>query len=159
MKKFVEQILIFMGCFFVSLLVGRLITVLPQRLFIDNYFEEGLAKYLIMVIFQTAIACIPVYIFIRKYGYRGNNTTNNYPVKSVIITITIAVLLVFLIHTIFTTPNEKFEEFENNEGFALRFIKTIPEAIFFIIAMILGYKSGYKKREKERQELISKKND
>ena len=157
MKKHIEAILIFMACFFVSLIVGRLIAVLPQRLVIDNYFEEGLARYLITVIFQTAIACIPVYIFVCKYGYRGNTTTNNYSVKSALITITIAVLLVCLIYTILTTPNERIREFENTEGFALRFIQTIPQAIFLIIAMILGYRSGYIKREKERAELTSNK--
>ena len=38
-------------------------------------------------------------------------------------------------------------------------LSAILQSILLGVFMILGYNSGYKKREKERQELISKKND
>ena len=184
MKKYFESILIYTGFIFLIIIVSG-IGVSIVRLILALIFEDHTetlreVKSPIFVILLTVIPFVLIYIFMRRIGYKKNQTYEKFPLKELLITIPVSLFLfrtmdlilrldirpatllgdwLFFItaeNNITTGPQYGafFREYYPTQYIILDFV----QLGLFGITMVLGFYMGYKKRGKDRQKITENKN-
>jgi len=167
MGRFVESTLWCIAYFLILVIfLGSFIYGLLNNL-IESATSEGTIRNILQTLVQTVVCCLLLYIIMFRSGHKGNITafTGKTTLKDMIIPITISVLLFQIllllnrIDFIMTLPQEHYLYIDRNKQEV--FISLLPrfllQSILYLISMILGYRNGYKKFDKERLEMLSNK--
>ena len=183
MKEYFNSILRYTAYLFAAigitmLIGGGLIIVL---IFIFNgLVEEGnWASNLTTVISRLFHAILPIavlYIAMHRIGYKRNTTYEENPnfVKELLIPIIISSLIFIIVDIsmkfslsqstfnissillrIFADVRTLTQEDIFEDYYSLLLLSTFLQSILQVFFMILGFYNGYKKRKKDRQEIIS----
>ncbi|MCL2159200.1 MAG: hypothetical protein FWH48_07325 [Oscillospiraceae bacterium] len=166
MGKFIESTLWCIGYFFLSsILIGSFVFGL-LNIGIEAAFSEETIKNLVQTIIETIVIGVILYIFMRINGHKGNITafSGKVTVKDMLIPIIISVLLfqtLSLLNDIDIRVNlpSEYYLFSANKQDALASLlpQFILQSAAYALFMIFGYNAGYKKYDKERTEMMSKK--
>ena len=166
MGKFV--VLTFRGVmyFLLSWIAGSFIRDLLSP-FIEAV-SVGAARYLVRVIIETVMACVFLYIIMRRGTHRGSiviiTEKKPMPLKEALMPIIISVLLAQilpLVQEIDFRINLEPEFYLYAAGSREAFISLLPQfalqSAVYAISMAWGYAQGYKKFSKDRMAMLSKK--
>ena len=174
MKEYIKSTLGFIACIFIAL-VSTILVATGSRLVIMLAMSTGQTRTLLDNGIFIIILCIFTYITMRTNAQKNKNNYEKQFIKKIFIPIITSILLFAIINVavnfffskplaiiltaVFTDYNDwglgGIEEYIFENHYFLFPLSNILQSILFGIFMILGYNSGYKKREKERQELIS----
>jgi len=177
MKEYLKSTLGFLVCIFIALILTILVAT-GTRLVITIAMSTGKTRTLFDNGIFIIILCVFTYITMQKNAHKNKNTYEKQFIKKLLIPIITSILLFAIINiavnfffskplaiiltAILTDYNQwgtGIEDYLFENHYFLFPLSTILQSILFGIFMILGYNSGYKKREKERKELMSKKQD
>jgi len=163
MGKFIESTLRCMIYFFLSWLAGKFVSDV-FTIVIESTTPPGTIRSLLRIASVMLFVCIFLYIIMHRTGHKGNITkfTEKKPLKEVLISIIIAVLLVQVIpllqeiQFIINLPPEHYlyVSQDKNEVFVSLLPRFILQSIVYIILMSVAYNSGYKKLEKDRNKMM-----
>jgi O-antigen/teichoic acid export membrane protein len=119
--------------------------------------QPGTIRDLLSMFSLIIVVSIFLYISMYRTGYRGNVTYEKRTMKKLLIPLIISVALLVIIITAMNIFNYNPNETDNElvDVLISAYINIIP----LPFVMFFGIIKGYKKREKERQELMSKKQD
>jgi hypothetical protein len=161
MREYIISTLVYMGCFLVSMVLGGLVAIIFAIGI--RFLPDGTISSFLSLSIHPVMASVFLYIIMRIYGYKGNITYEKKSVMKILIPIIISVLVLVTIWLIMAyTPYNPYapEGYPVEEDFSSYLLRIspqwIPQIILFILSMFFGYNSGYKKREKERRQLMSK---
>ena len=177
MKEYFKSTLLCLVCIFIALVLTILVAT-GSRLVIMIAMSTGQTRTLLDNGIFIIILCVFTYITMRTNAKKIKNTYEKQFIKKLIIPIITSILLFAIINiavsfffskplsiiltAFFTDYNDwglgGIEEYLFENHYFLFPLSTILQSILFGVFMILGYNSGYKRREKERQELMSNKN-
>ena len=155
MKEYFKTSLLYMVNFTASWFIGVLIHSFTLQLVINIAMSPGTIRNLINKLSLIIVVSIFLYITMSKTGYKRNVIYEQKTIKNLLIPIIISIILFVIIVTannIFVY-NHKKTDFDLVDGLISTYINLIP----YPFIMFLGIIRGYKKREKERQKLMSKK--
>ena len=177
MKEYLKSTLLCVVCIYSSIALASLAAVIPMIIISVNTSSvkiRGLSTALI----RTAVSYVFLYMTMRRNGYTYNKTYEKKSVKKLLIPIIISIIL-------FTIINIAMNYIFSNTIFGFTFILAefltdfdswsmdAPEILFenyyflfplsaavqsitYSFFMVLGFIHGYKKRGKERKEVVNK---
>jgi len=120
--------------------IGSRVNIVPM-LIISINVPVGTINSLLNTISQMVITCVLIFITMRIYGFKGNIAYEKKSAKEVLIPAILAILILYAIGIlIFGIPFEP---------------PFLLQAVIYLIFMLFGYHIGYRKREKDRQEMIN----
>jgi uncharacterized membrane-anchored protein len=157
MGEIIEETLKCMGWFFCSLLLGSGIELIPYA-FYAIIFTDKIMPYWLNLLLSAAGVCLACCILMFIYGYKSNLSYKKKPVKQLLIPIITAVVILSVTAYFFLLPaNDNYSIYDKEELIRRHRISCVVQAVFSMPSMVLGYYSGYKKSEKERAKMLSKK--
>ena len=144
MGKYIKLTLICLLCVIISLLLSVLARIIPTFFIAMNISDMELRE-LPMKLADMLVMCAFLYITMRKNGYQWNKTYEKNSLKELLIPIMISSVFAGIIIGLYSESG--------TVNLFWFFVRLVP----FILCMVFGYIMGYKKRERERKELTSKK--
>ena len=156
MKEYFKTSFLYIVNLVASYFIGALIHF-PIQLVLFTAMSPGTIRNLLIMLSLAIVVSILLYITMSRTGYKENVIYEKKTMKKLLIPITISIILFGLIITavnIFTYDSNTADN-ELVDVLISAYINFIP----YPFVMFFGIIKGYKKREKERQELISKKQD
>jgi len=155
MGKYIKSTLVCMVCFVSSVLFGNLLWSFTIQLVIYIAMSPSTIRELLASFSRTAVVCVFLFITMHRNGYSGNKSYEKEPVIKLIIPIIISVLLLPTLSILYYTLIDFYEDSSALSEFLQTWLRSIPHTIF----MIVGYHIGYKKREKDRKEMMNSTNN
>ena len=178
MKEYFKSTLLYMVFIFVAIGLASVVAVVLWAVIFMNTSSEKI-RDISGELIRTAISFVVIYIAMCRNGYASNKTHEKKPIKELLIPIIISTILLMVLNIAtsfffsntcgFTFTLAAFTDFNMwGEGsldylfenyYFLLLLSAILQSITYAFFMFLGFAHGNKKREKERMEIISNKND
>ena len=153
-KEFTALTLIYFMRLFAAWLVGLLVSIIPS-LVIGFAVPDGILKTILASLIGPATVSVFLYITMYRTGYKENNVYIKNPLKTLSLPVITSNILLFMLIAAFNFLTSKAPKAETAYGLIPVFLYLIPYAFVMIFGIIMGSK----KREKDRNEIMSNKSN
>jgi len=154
-KEYLKSTLLCMVCFVSSFLVGGFAWAFTVQLVVGIGMAPGTTREVLLSLSLTIFVCLFLYITMRTNGHKSNTSHEKKSMKKLLIPVIVSVPLLQAISVMTGLQGFAQSEYSYSDE-SIRILLFVFSTIMYTFAMAFGFCRGYRKREKERTELISK---